>query len=68
MPKQTVDELAACLDSCAEGDTACVKQCKLDFVKGGGTQGAQQGGKVFTDPDGGKVFVTTGGKVFSPKA
>ena len=68
MPTQTVEEFAAALNACAEGDTACVKKAKLDFVKGGGTQGAQQGGKVFTDPAGGKVFVTTGGKVFSPKA
>jgi hypothetical protein len=68
MPKQTVDDLARCINGCAEGDTACVKQCQITFVKDGGTKGVQEGGKVFTDPDGGKVFVTTGGKVFEPKA
>ena len=63
MPK-TVEDLSAAIEACAEGDTKCINNAKRDFSHAGGEAGQQEGGKVFTDPTGGKVFVTDGGKVF----
>ena len=60
----TVDELAQCVEA-ANGNHGKIQQCERDFVKANpGGEGAQEGGKVFSDTDGGKVFVTDGGKVF----
>jgi hypothetical protein len=59
----TVEELAQCI-AAANGNKGQIKQCEKDFVDDGGTEGSQEGGKVFSDPAGGKVFVTEGGKVF----
>ena len=66
MPKADVKALAACVQKCKEGDTACVNACETDFLNNGGTASSDtvEGGKVFTDPNGGKVFITNGGKVF----
>ena len=63
----TVDELAQCIAD-AKGNSGKINKCEKDFVDDGGAQGAQQGGKVFSDTDGGKVFVTDGGKVFESRA
>jgi hypothetical protein len=63
MPK-TVEDLRAAVEACAEGDKKCVDDAKRDFTRDGGKQGKQEGGKVFSDTTGGKVFVTDGGKVF----
>jgi hypothetical protein len=60
----TVDELAKCIADHPDG----IKKCEKDFVKAGGAEGGQEGGKVFSDTNGGKVFVTDGGKVFGGKA
>jgi hypothetical protein len=59
----TVDQLAQHIAD-AKGNPGKINQAKRDFVLAGGTEGAQQGGKVFSDTNGGKVFVTDGGKVF----
>jgi hypothetical protein len=59
----TVDELAQCIAN-HQGNPGQIKKCEKDFVEAGGGQGAHEGGKVFSDTNGGKVFVTDGGKVF----
>ena len=67
MPKQKVKDLTRCVNACAEGDQACLDACYRAFESaagGGASQDPQEGGKVFTDSDGGKVFITFGGKVF----
>ena len=65
MAKQTVAELKKKVKAC-NGDQQCITDAENSFVSaaGGGTKGPQEGGKVFTDSTGGKVFITTGGKVF----
>ena len=65
MPKQTVADLKKAIKAC-NGDQNCITNAENLFVSaaGGGTKGPQEGGKVFTDSTGGKVFITTGGKVF----
>jgi hypothetical protein len=63
----TVEELAVCIEA-ANGNNGAINKCKKDFKEAGGTEGAQQGGKVFSDTNGGKVFVTDGGKVFNNRA
>ena len=63
MAIQTIADLVQCIAN-AGGNKAKIKKCEDDFVAGGGTVGAQPGGKVFSDTIGGKVFVTTDGKVF----
>ena len=63
----TVEELDQCVVA-ANGNKGKIQQCEKDFTDSGGTVGAQEGGKVFTDPNGGKVFVTDGGKVFGSNA
>jgi len=63
----TAEELATCIEA-ANGNKGKINQCEKDFKEAGGTEGGQQGGKVFTDPQGGKVFVTDGGKVFNNRA
>jgi hypothetical protein len=63
MPKATVAGLKRCIKA-ARGDQVKIQECEADFERDGGTKGTEEGGKVFTDPDGGEVFVTTGGKVF----
>jgi len=63
MAKQTVADLRACIVA-ANGHKGQINKCEKDFTDGGGSAGTQEGGKVFTDPNGGKVFVTDGGKVF----
>jgi hypothetical protein len=62
----TVEELAKCIAD-ANGNKGKIKQCQRDFTDGGGTEGPQEGGKVFTDTKGGKVFVTDDGKVYGGK-
>jgi hypothetical protein len=62
----TVEELAQCVEA-ANGNNGQIKKCEKDFTDAGGTAGAQEGGKVFSDTSGGKVFVTEGGKVFGGK-
>jgi hypothetical protein len=62
----TVEELAVCIE--AAGNNGAINQCKKDFKDAGGHEGHQEGGKVFSDPNGGKVFVTDGGKVFNNRA
>ncbi len=59
----TVDQLKQEIDACNR-DKRCIKDAQDRFVANGGTRGVQEGGKVFSDTDGGKVFVTDGGKVF----
>lgn len=63
----TVEELAQCIEA-ANGNKGQINKCEKDFKDAGGTEGAQQGGKVFSDTNGGKVFVTDGGKVFNNRA
>ena len=63
----TIDELAQKVKE-ANGNPGKIKQAEKDFVGDGGTESAPQGGKVFSDTNGGKVFVTDGGKVFNHKA
>ncbi len=53
--------LKKCVKDC-KGNEACVAACEAAFVAEGGTASAD--GKVFTDPNGGKVFITLDGKVF----
>ena len=63
MAKQTVTDLKKKVKAC-NGDPQCIAAAEAAFVSptGGGTQ---EGGKVFTDSLGDKVFITTnGGKVF----
>jgi hypothetical protein len=62
----TVEELAKCIAD-ANGNNGKIKQCQRKFTDEGGTEGPQDGGKVFSDTNGGKVFVTDGGKVFGGK-
>jgi hypothetical protein len=62
----TVEELAQCIAD-ADGNNGKINKCQKDFKDGGGTEGPQEGGKVFSDTNGGKVFVTNGGKVFGGK-
>ena len=63
--QMTVDQLAQCIAGAA--NQGAINKCKRDFVAEGGTESQQEGGKVFTDPAGGIVFVTDGGKVFDEK-
>ena len=65
MAKQTVADLRKAVKAC-KGDPQCITDAENSFVSpaGGGTKGPQEGGKVFTDSTGAKVFITTGGKVF----
>jgi hypothetical protein len=62
----TVEELAKCIAD-ANGNQGKIKKCQKDFTDGGGTEGPEDGGKIFSDTNGGKVFVTNGGKVFGGK-
>ena len=63
----TIEELATCVTN-ANGNKAKIRKCEDDFVAQGGTESGSEGGKVFSDPNGGKVFVTDGGKVFTSPA
>ena len=63
----TAEELAQCIEA-ANGNKDQIKKCKKDFKQAGGAEGAALGGKVFSDPNGGIVFVTDGGKVFNNRA
>ena len=63
----TAEELAQCIEA-ANGNNQQIRDCKKKFKEAGGTEGAAQGGKVFSDTSGGKVFVTDGGKVFNNRA
>ena len=60
-----VGKLAKCVRH-AHGDPQKIAACKAAFLGEAGTTAVDpvDGGKVFTDPDGGKVFITDGGKVF----
>ncbi len=60
----TVDELAQKIKE-ADGNPGHIRRAERDFVDDGGTEGPPEGGKVFSDTNGGKVFVTDGGKVFN---
>jgi hypothetical protein len=55
-------ELKQCMRD-ADGDPAKMLACEVKFQQDGGTT-HQDGGKVFTAPDGSTAFVTEGGKVF----
>ena len=59
MPKDsTVADLRKCRQLC-KGDKilGCLDACETAFVAGGGTVTVQDGGKVFVDKAGGKVFI-----------
>ena len=62
----TVEDLARCIEA-ANGNTGKIKACEREFTGGGGTEGPKEDGKIFSDTNGGKVFVTEGGKVFGGK-
>jgi hypothetical protein len=59
------DKLAKCARA-ANGDPVKLKACTDAFNQGGGgtVQPVAEGGDFFIDADGGKVFITNGGKVF----
>ena len=59
------DKLAKCARD-ANGHPVKLKACvdKFDQAGGGTIQPVAEGGNFFTDADGGKVFITNGGKVF----
>jgi hypothetical protein len=61
---QTVQDLATCLANAKnQGDR---NKCEHEFTQSGGKQ---DGGKVFTDLQGGQIATTQdGGKVFTPHA
>ena len=66
MPKgnHDADKLAVCARAAGQ-DAAKLKKCLDRFAADGGTsQPVDEGGTFFTDLDGGKVFITEGGKVF----
>jgi hypothetical protein len=60
-----VGKLTKCVEK-ANGDLQKIAACEAAFLGEAGTTSVvvADGGKVFTDPNGGKVFVTNGGKVF----
>lgn len=61
MPEsQALRDLKKCMRE-ANGDPGRIADCQREFEQGGGTVG---GGKVFTAPDGGAVYIADGGKVF----
>ena len=62
MSRPTVADLRSA-SRAADGTKIAIRKCEDRFVRDGGT-GRRGRGKVFTDPDGGEVYVTTGGKVF----
>jgi hypothetical protein len=62
MPRASVDTLVACVKT-ANGSKMGIKKCEDRFIADGG-KGSTEGGKVFSDPDGGEVYITAGGKVF----
>jgi len=55
-------DLRKCMKD-AQGDPNAITACENAFVAAGGKT-KQDGGKVFTTPDGSTAFVTDGGKVF----
>ena len=67
MPDDTkgVGKLTKCVNQ-ANGDLQKIAACEAAFLGEAGTTSVAvaEGGKVFMDPNGGKVFITTGGKVF----
>ena len=58
--QKIINDLKKCMRD-ANGDSNAMSNCQKAFEAAGGTT---EGGKVFTSPNGGKVFVTNGGKVF----
>ncbi len=71
-PNDPLRALKQCMRA-AHGDPQKMHDCETDFIDAGGTvsdggAATQEGGKVFGAPNGGKVFVDNGGKVFSPEA
>ncbi len=57
MPKPgQVADVQKVMKGCKK-DLACREGCENLFTAGGGTITIQQGGKVFEDKDGGKVFI-----------
>jgi hypothetical protein len=52
----SVADLERCIKGC-KTDQVCVKACEDAFEAAGGKVFTQDGGKVFTDRDGGKVFI-----------
>ena len=61
----TVDELAQCIATIGRRPRSDQDSARRTSSRAGGAEGAQEGGKVFSDTNGGKVFVTDGGKVFN---
>jgi hypothetical protein len=59
------DKLATCATKAA-GNAGKLKDCvdKFNQAGGGTVQPVAEGGSFYTDADGGKVFITNGGKVF----
>ena len=55
------DKLATCARKRPKQMQACVDKFTAD---GGTLQPVAEGGTFYTDQDGGKVFITNGGKVF----
>ena len=54
----TVADLTRCIKAC-KADQACETACEDSFLADGGKVFERDGGKVFTDKDGGKVFIPT---------
>ena len=66
MPKgnRDADKLAKCARK-HEGDLDEIKKCVATYsASGGSSEPVDEGGTFFTDQDGGKVFISDGGKVF----
>ena len=60
--RKNVASLTRCVNACAVGDTACVDNCENEFMTGqGNTVAFVNGGKVFYDTVGGKVFINASG-------
>ena len=64
MAKKNVASLKNCVNACATGDLVCATTCEDVFLLGdGNTVVKVNGGKVFRDTVGGKVFINDSGQV-----
>lgn len=60
--RKNVASLRTCVNACAVGNLQCVEDCENVFMTGqGNTVAFANGGKVFYDTQGGKVFVNANG-------